>query len=144
MVAVIIHWENADWVHKYEDATRKILKFYTHTLKAFGYNKLLLIDVDNTKPFITDAEIDSTIFPTLEKAMAHLKGFTFVFIENLPAAQNLKDFKHPKGDTCYIVGSDYGELEPKKNDLAVRIPTEIPFFAHVALAVVLNDRKEKE
>jgi hypothetical protein len=143
-ITVIVHWENADWVYKHKDATRKILKYYTHTLKSFGYNKLLLVDVDKTNPIISDAEIDFSVFPTLKKAMVSLKNFTFVFVENLPDAVNLKEFKHPKGDTCYIIGSDYGELIPGKKDLAVKISTEIPLWSHVAMAIILNDRRQKE
>ena len=117
MIAVIVHWEHAAWVYKYEDAVRKILKYYTHTLKAFGYKKLLLVDVDKTGPNTADAEMDFAVFSTLKEAMTSLKGFSFVFVENLPTAKNLKGFKHPKGDTCYIIGSDYGgKLTPKKGD----------------------------
>lgn len=144
MIAVIVHWENADWVYRQKGASGKVLKYYTHTLKAFGCNKLLLVDIDRMEPLVADAEIDFTAFPTLGKAKASLEGFTFVLVESLPAAQSLKKFKHPKGDTCYIIGSDYGELAPAKEDLVVSISTEIPLWSHVALAIVLNDRRQKE
>lgn len=144
MIAVIVHWENADWVYKYEDARRKILKYYTHTLKAFGYNRLLMVDVDGTEPIMTDAEIDFTLCSSLEEAMAQLPGFGFVYVENLPAAENLNNFIHPTGDTCYIIGSDYGQLTPGEGSAVVRIPTEIPLWSHVAMAVVLSDRRQKE
>jgi len=144
VIAVIIHWEHADWVYRHKAAARKVLKLYTHTMKAFGVSKLIVVDVDEAEPAIIDAEITCAMFASWQEAVASLEGFAPVFVEDLPRAQNLAAFRHPAGDACYIIGSDYGKLTPPAGGTVVRIPTRIPLWSHVAMAIVLNDRRQKE
>jgi len=65
------------------------------------------------------------------------------------STQMLRDYTHPKGDTIYVTGSDYADVEFKKfighkADFIGIACGEIPLWANQASTIALYDRKVKE
>lgn len=109
---------------------------WTHTLKAFGVENFVLVDVDKTNPFINDSEIHSMVVGSLEEAVAMFPDLDHVYVEE--GGTQLSVFHHPE-NAVYIFGSDYGELHLR----TVGIPTAIPLHADIACGIVLNDRSNR-
>lgn len=155
-----MHWENADWVYESKSAQKKMFNFYKHTLQCFGGTKFILIDKDEKKPYCGDPTIDYKIYENLEEALLDTRSkFELVFLENISAIPegvnytSLKDFVHPTGDTLYVVGSNYNQLDlqllknkgflGKNHVININIPG-IALWSHVALGIALYDRISKE
>lgn len=147
-VAVIVHWERAAWADKYKDALRKIQKWHIYAMKPFGVTRLLIIDVNNTNPLWSDAEMVVSNHSTLKDAFAQLPGYTCVYVEAGIEGTPLRNFIHPVGDTVYIFGSDYSASKMNRGKkLAVEIeqPTGLYImWVPIPIGIILHDRYAKE
>lgn len=132
MIAVIAHWELPAALSDLK-AQKKMLTHWTHTLKAFGVENLVLVDVDGVRPVINDSEIHHQVVNTLAEAIELFPDLEHVYVEE--GGEPLENFNHPK-NAVYIFGSDYGQL-PKST---VGVKTTIPLHAHIACGIILFDR----
>jgi len=147
VIAIVIHWERAAWAYKSKEALHKIQKWHTFGMKAYGVNKLLIVDVDKSNPNWSDAEMKVDNYATLERALEEIPEYEFVYVEyGVPGSIPLSEYKHPK-NSAYIFGSDYGAtLEPKKKDcVLIEQSGEYPYlWAAQCIPIVLHDRYVKE
>jgi hypothetical protein len=158
MIGAIAFWDNAQWVDVNPYAQKKILDLLRLTVKGFNGSHLILVDPKKQNPLCNDEEITFENYQSLTDAIEAHKNKDFVFLEvarKIPSEYkpiSLKDFKHPLGDTIYVVGSDFGDIPfnllEKSNTKYhfVYIDTQnniVPLWAHVALAIAFWDRLYK-
>lgn len=86
------------------------LTMWRESMKAWGFDTLIVIDVYGLNPIIGDLEINYEVYATLHKAIARHTDIHKVYIECEDSLGNLEstaleDFYHPE-DAIYIIGSD--------------------------------------
>jgi len=156
MLGVIGFWDNANWLYELSVAEKKYLSFWRISAKAFGVDKLIMIDLDGRNPVCGDTEIEFEIYSTLEEALDAYPNANIVFLENETAVpdgisyENLNDFEHPSEDVIYIFGSDFSGLALQSLDneyiekgtvVNVEMPVNASYpWATVMMGIVLYDR----
>ena len=134
--ALIVHWDPAAALRGGK-AQKKMYTRWSHLAKAYGFNKVCLIDVESLQPEFGDQEIELQVVDTLEEALALYPTFEPVYVRQ--GGVKLEAYQHP-GQAAYIFGPDYGADLPKAD---VSIPTVIPVYADQACAMVLYGRSLK-
>ena len=133
--AVILHWELPQALQE-RFAAKKIFTRWSHTCKAFGVKRLVLVDVDELGFEYGDSEIDLSVVNTLDEALSIVDNDKLVYVEEGGAP--LETYQHDK-DAVYVFGSDYGQLP--RADLG--ITTANPLHAEQACAAVLYERSKQ-
>lgn len=103
---VILHWDLPVALQDRRAAKKAFLR-WSITCKAFGINRLIVIDVDDLGIQTNDAELDITLVRSLEEAIALVPEESLVYVER--GGVPLDEFKHPE-DATYVFGSDFGQL----------------------------------
>jgi hypothetical protein len=146
MVTVIFHL--TDWEqHPGLDNPRSQMFQWLQNLKAFGVNKLVMIDETTFKVGTyyqhSDEEIEFELATDLNEYLNKLNtDQEIIVLSGENGSVTLKDFVHPK-DAIYIVGPDFQAIEIKTTPdfkLTIQTKTSKLLYAHVALMIVINDR----
>jgi len=129
MATVIFHWHNHKSLNT-PHAIKKLLNRWSFTCKAFGVKNLIAITDESIQ--LNDAEINFTVFKTLDEALRDKIDIVYIELGGTP----LENLRHPKNAT-YVFGSDFGGL---KADEAITINTNNALHAEVACGIVLHHR----
>jgi len=122
---------------------KRYYNFSKQTAKAFGATHLIWIGIDNDY-LIADREIKTLRYDSLDDVIRNFQSEKHVFLtlDGTP----LKAYKHPDDNVIYFVGSDFegfsAEKIPKGAD-KVKINADIELYAHVAMGVVLSNRRNR-
>jgi len=155
-VGVVFYWESEE-ENRYSGNKWNLLLLHD-TIKPLGANLLILINPKQLPvPSFLDDEMKFEIYSSLEEALARHKEKEFVFLEsprNIPKdleAVPLTQFKHPRGDTLYIIGPDSSNLPlsklAKKNLIkhlvTIRTVKNYSCWSFVVAGIALFDRRAK-
>jgi len=154
MIGVIIFWESNEQNRYSGDKWSSLL--WHDTIKPLGAKLLIMIDPNNLQKHFIDEDMIFETYNSLYDALLAHKKKEFVFLEaerGIPTNiefNYLKNFKHPKGDTLYIVGPDtnginFKEINEFINNNVVAIQTEKNYaiWSFIAIAIALYDRRLK-
>jgi hypothetical protein len=145
MLGMVAEWSVHPWI--LGDVGRW-LSFYTYTARSFGADKLLMV---GNPPSAHDHMVEGVDYGTYPELDGVFKDFPNASIVALSVDADhkpipLKDFRHPQGDTLYVVGSDYGEVNYTVLDqytpvyVSIEMAKPQPLWGHVALGIALQDR----
>ena len=147
MVTVVFHF--TDWDdYPGGDLPKSTVSVWIHDVKAFGADKLIMIDKTSFRIGQYYQHSDDTIlferYDSLEECLEKYPDENWVFVEIDEKSVMLNEFEHPE-NPIYVVGADFSRIlnesniEPKH---WVKIPMlhHRPLYAHVAMMTVLYDR----
>lgn len=136
MLGVIIHWD-----HKLsfpEAGKRNLFQHYDYVCKAFGVDKLVIVDVDGTMTL----NPPHVVVRTLEEAMKEFpEGIKFCAIHP-EGVEDHTAYVSPK-DVVYVTGPDFSGFDFGNEFDSVYIKTinvKPNLWANQALAIVLASR----
>jgi hypothetical protein len=148
MVTVVFHFTDFD-DYPGGDLPQSTMSAWVHDVKAFGADKIIMID--KTSYGIgqyykhNDESIIFERFESLETCMEHYSDLTWIFIELDDRSIDLIGFEHPE-NPVYVVGADFSRIHSTiEPDIWLKIPMlhHRPLYAHVAMMTVLYDRMVK-
>lgn len=156
MITAAGFWENRDRIFS---TCRSKLELWTYSIKPFGVSRLVLVDTFKEVPDCLDKTITFELRDTLDEILDEHDG-PIVFLSQpglVPAGVeccDLVQFQHPAGDVLYIAGSDYRGLDLAElaeagrltgnHVVSIATATDVPLWAHVALAIAFRDRQLKQ
>ena len=145
MITVVFHFTDFD-DYPGGDLPKSTASAWVHDVRAFGADKIIMIDKTSFKIGQYYQHNDESIiferYDSLEECMDAYKNENWVFIELDEKSIDLLEFEHPE-NCFYVVGADFSriicEYQPK---YWVKIPMihNRPLYAHVAMMTVLYDR----
>jgi hypothetical protein len=148
MVTVVFHFTDFD-DYPGGDLPQSTMSAWVHDVKAFGADKIIMIDKTSYKIGNYYKHNDDTIayerYESIEECMLHYSDSTWIFVELDDKSVDLKEFVHPS-NAIYAVGADFSRiLSQTEPDIWLRIPMlhHRPLYAHVAMMTVLYDRMIK-
>lgn len=136
MIGLICHWSNPVAVQESPPAEKKITFYWICTAKALGVDRLVFV-APAERPTVADEEIEAHIVQTIDEALALFPDCDRVWVNK--GGEDIKTFKHPES-AVYIVGPDYGSLNPPEGETVVGIDSKIVLHAAVAAGIVLSWR----
>lgn len=143
MVGVIAYWNDHPWIVADVGGPKRWLSFYIFTLEAFGGTALTVIG----GPEISHGySIQHTRVASIENALGlypSAKQVVLVGSGGVP----LHSYTHPE-EAVYIVGDDYGTMDPTAFPDADLVTIENPgavsqLWSHNCIAIALYDRNVK-
>jgi hypothetical protein len=137
MLGVIIHWDHRTSL--LNEGKRNLFQHYDYACRAFGVDKLVIVDVDGTMTLSPP----HTVVRTLEEAIAEFaEGIRFCAI-HATGVMRVRNYEHPP-DVVYVTGPDFGGFDFDDRFDSVAIPmvagTDVALWADQALAIVLAAR----
>jgi tRNA(Leu) C34 or U34 (ribose-2'-O)-methylase TrmL len=148
MVTVVFHFTDFD-DYPGGDLPQSTMSAWVHDVKAFGADKIIMIDKTSYRIGKYYNHNDDSIlferYETLEECMDMYPNDMWVFIEMDDRSVNLTEFNHPDNVT-YVVGADFSRiLCEREPNMWLKIPMlhHRPLYAHVAMMIVLYDRMLK-
>lgn len=148
MVTVVFHFTDFD-DYPGGDLPQSTMSTWVHDVKAFGADKIIMIDKTSYQIGNYYKHNDDSIifqrYESLETCMDSNPDNTWVFVEMDEKSVDLKQFTHPE-NPVYVVGADFSRiLSEKEPDIWLKIPMlhHRPLYAHVAMMTVLYDRMIK-
>ena len=136
MLGVIIHWDH--WASLLGEGRRNLFQHYDYVCRAFGVDKLVIVDVDGTMTL----EPPHTVVQTLDAAMIEFPAGVKLCAIHVTGAVEVSDYEHPE-DVVYVTAPDFSGFNFDDCCDSVSIPmanTEMALWADQALAIVLHDR----
>lgn len=140
MLGVIVHWDHKQGLEPI--GKRSLLQYYDYTARAFGAEKIVYVDVDNTMHRDKVNSYSKRVF-TLQDALKEFPNCTPVYIH--PSGDlEISEVSHPE-NAVYIVGPDFGKFAIPDDAFIVRINMiddvqGLTLWSHTALGIVLHNR----
>lgn len=148
MVTTVFHFTDFD-SYPGGDLPQSTMSAWVHNVKAFGVDKIIMIDKTSFGIGQYYKHTDETIiferYETLEECMEIYKDSNWIFLEYKEDSEDLLEFKHPD-NPIYVVGPDFlSIITENEPDYWLKIPMlhHRPLYAHTAMMVVLYDRMIK-
>ncbi len=136
MIALLCHHdESAAFGRK---ASKRLLKMWTHTAKAFGISNLIVIGEKESVPYIGDEEIAIEVFSHISEARAKYSEFCWVVAHEEGYNVDEYTYELPE-DVIFAVGSNYADPVLYEDDIVVSIDSQIPLWDIVAAGIILHE-----
>ena len=135
MKALCFYWDESETLKADMRAQKRLLKQWTHTAKAFGISKLLIIG--DQVPVINDTEITIEVFKSYEYVRHCYDDYLYVVITE--KGMDIEEINIPYSDNMlFVVGSNYSNPVEYEGDLLVGINANVPLWDVVAAGIVLH------
>jgi hypothetical protein len=148
MVTAVFHFTDFD-DYPGGDLPQSTMSAWVHDVKAFGVDKIIMIDKTSFGIGRYYKHSDEIIiferYETLEDCMDIYPDSNWIFLEYEEHASDLTTFIHPE-NPIYVVGPDFLQIITERQpDFYVKIPMLHfrPLYAHVAMMITLYDRMIK-
>jgi len=136
MKGLVFHWDTAIAFDTSEIARKKLLKQWTHTIKAFGVYKLIVIGGGDLVPPMEDLEITMEKFTTYDEVLIAYPGHSRVVL--VDTGTDVDSVVFPTGDVLFVLGSNYANPIVNEGDTTVSVSAIIPLWDVVAAGIVLH------
>ena len=152
MIGLAIYWDVHDGFVSVTGGAKRWLSTFLFSLEAFGYTELFVIGNPN---IVHGYNIQHQEYPDIEDVFNEYPNADIVACvgsvpENITAIP-LNEFNHPEGDTIYVIGGDYGDIEfdklPEERTSYIHIESATDmknFWSMVVAGIVLRDRYVKD
>lgn len=157
MITVLFHLTDFDPIYGIENP-RTYLNQWIQTIKAFGVEKLILIDNTEFKLSNYYTHRDSTFlfekYNSLDEAINLYQSNSWIVLESYDIlninelnSTNLINFIHPISNVIYLFGPDFGSVSynniNNKYPVYIQMVNQNPLYAISAVSIVLHDRISK-
>lgn len=136
MKSLLFYWDVSE-VFVGKKISKRLLKQWSHTAKAFGVSRLIIIG--KNIPKLLDAQIKIEVYESYSKARSEIDAQFVVIIES---GKPLNDVIFPEEETVFVVGSNYSDPEVNDGDITVSIEAGIPLWDIMAATIVLHKANE--